>query len=132
MKFSADITFSDPSLKSPQVTYTTANKRMWKLPMSTHPATCNLAHCLTRHCSPIWCFALPQLYWWWHQPLIFWVPPWIYINNVFMYCKCLFIFRWTCNKRHWVLSYIVGALKSVGLIYTGLVIHMFCTFWSGC
>jgi hypothetical protein len=28
MKFSADITFSDPSLKSPQVTYTTANKRM--------------------------------------------------------------------------------------------------------
>ena len=30
------VPFSDPSWKSPQVTYTTPNKRVWKLPMSTH------------------------------------------------------------------------------------------------
>jgi hypothetical protein len=29
------VPFSDPSLKSPQVTYTTPNKRVWKLPTST-------------------------------------------------------------------------------------------------
>jgi hypothetical protein len=43
-----------------------------------HPATCNLAHWLTRHASPTIyrCFALPQLlYRWQHQSGIFSIPP---------------------------------------------------------
>jgi hypothetical protein len=42
------------------------------------PATCNLAHWLTRHGSPTThrCFALPLLvYRWRHQSGIFWIPP---------------------------------------------------------
>jgi hypothetical protein len=41
-----------------------------------HPATCNLAHWLTRHGSPTIyrCFALPELlYRWRHQSEIFWM-----------------------------------------------------------
>jgi hypothetical protein len=43
-----------------------------------HPATCNLAHWLTRHGSPTIykCFALPQmLYRWRHQSRMFCIPP---------------------------------------------------------
>jgi hypothetical protein len=43
-----------------------------------HPATCNLAHWLTRLGSPTIyrCFALPQLlYRWRHQSGIFWIHP---------------------------------------------------------
>jgi hypothetical protein len=46
-----------------------------------HPATCNLAYCLTIHCSPTiyWCYALPQLlYSWRHQSGIFWMYPRMY------------------------------------------------------
>jgi hypothetical protein len=42
-----------------------------------HPATCNLAHWITRHGSPTIhrCFALPQLlYRWRHQFGKFWIP----------------------------------------------------------
>ena len=47
-----------------------------------HPATCNLAHWLTRHTSPTIyrCFALPQLlYRWRDQSRKFWIPPCTYI-----------------------------------------------------
>jgi hypothetical protein len=43
-----------------------------------HPATCNLAHWMTRHDSPTIhrCFALPQLlYRWRYQSGKFWIPP---------------------------------------------------------
>jgi hypothetical protein len=46
-----------------------------------HPATCNLAHWLTRHGSPTIyrCFELPQfLYRWRHQFGIFSIPPRIF------------------------------------------------------
>jgi hypothetical protein len=69
--------FFDPPWKSPQVTYPTANKRVWKL-AHVHSATCNLAHWPTRHGSPTIyrCFALPQLlYRWRHQSGIFLTPP---------------------------------------------------------
>ena len=47
-----------------------------------HPATCNLAHWLTRHDGPTiyWCFVLPQLlYRWWYQSGKFWITPRTYI-----------------------------------------------------
>jgi hypothetical protein len=57
--------------------YTTPNKRVWKT-AHVHPATCNLAHWLTRHGSPTIyrCFAVPQLlYRKRHQSEIFWIYP---------------------------------------------------------
>jgi hypothetical protein len=54
-----------------------------------HPATCNLAHLLTRHVSPTIyrCFALPKLlYTWRHQSGIFWIHPHVlvcvYVCNI--------------------------------------------------
>jgi hypothetical protein len=58
------------------------NKQTRMKTSHVHPATCNLAHRLTRHCSPTIyrCFALPQLlYRWLHQSGIFW----IYLRSLF-------------------------------------------------
>jgi hypothetical protein len=68
------VPFSDPSWKLPQVTYTTRNKRVLKLPTSVQlHATWH-----TRHGSPTIyrCFALSQLlYRWRHHTEKFWIPP---------------------------------------------------------
>jgi hypothetical protein len=72
------VPFSDPSWKLPQVTYTTVKTAHF------HPATCNLAHLLTRHGSPTIYqhFAIPQLlYRLRHQSGIFWIPPRTSVTN---------------------------------------------------
>jgi hypothetical protein len=62
-----------------------------------HPASCNLAHWLTRHGSPTiyQCFVLPQLvYIWWHQSRIFLIPPRIWLSGT------------TFNHIHWKTDHI--------------------------
>ena len=69
------------------------SKQMHVKTAHIHPATCNLAHWLTRHGSPTIhrCFALPQLlYRWWHQFGKLWVSPLIIIILFFFICYYLY------------------------------------------
>jgi hypothetical protein len=65
-----------------------------------HPATCSLAHRLTRHGGPTinQCFTLPQLpYGWWYQSGIFWIYPRMRVFNDGASCVHYISYDWWDN-----------------------------------